>query len=458
MKTVNILRIYWITLVILVLPVLNTGVAKCEITTLTYQVSAGADDGHASADNKLMGYTFLRVGYWNGEPPPVTMSAMRFRDVNVPQGIFILDARLKFRAHSNPITGKSLYGVIHAEDADNPIGFSSRSITNIVKTTAEVNWDHSTHWSTNSLYTSPDISAVVQKVIDRPGWHAGNAMVITYSNRKSDGEYRHFLSYEFPTEPPHYGAPILEITYGEPPVSDFDEDGTVGPKDLKVVTEQYLQGILYYESDGRVVIETERYFGNHDGSGSAEGITWVDLTGEGSMGEGFLQALPDGGISINGHSNIEANSPHLSYQIDFNTPGPDTTYYLWVKGMAEYSSSDSIHYGLDGVSISSESANAARLVQGDVFTWLSETKAGPRPAVTIPSAGTHTLDIWMREDGAKIDRLLLTTDMNYDPVTNEPEESPHQPLALTADLNSDGIVNLPDFGIFAEDWGWPWME
>ncbi|MHC4656777.1 MAG: hypothetical protein ACYS91_17430, partial [Planctomycetota bacterium] len=226
----------------------------------------------------------------------------------------------------------------------------------------------------------------------------------------------------------------------------------------KVVTEQYLQSILYYESDGRVVIETERYFGNREGSGSAEGTTWVNLTGEGSMGEGFLQALPDEGISINGHSNIEADSPHLSYQIDFNTPGPDTTYYLWVKGMAEYNSSDSIHYGLDGVSISSESANAARLVQGDVFTWLSETKGGPRPAVTVTSAGTHTLDIWMREDGAKIDRLLLTTDMNYDPETDEPEESPHEPLALTADLNSDGIVNLPDFAIFAGDWGWPWME
>lgn len=456
MKTVNILRIYWITLLILVLPVLNTGEAKCEITRVTYQVSFGTDDGYTSDELQSTGRTYLRVGYWDEEPPPVTFSAMRFRNVDVPKGVLILDTRLKIRAFSTPILEEPLYGVIHAEDADYPAGFSSRYIKYIVKTDAEVIWDHIPYWETSWWYTSPDISAVVQEVIDRPGWHAGNAMVITYSNRKSEGNYRQFCSYEFGSQ--HTSGSKLEITYGVPPITDFDEDGTVGPKDLKVVTEQYLQSILYYESDGRVVIETERYFGNREGSGPAEGITWVDLTGEGSMGEGFLQALPDGGISINGHSNIEANSPHLSYQVDFNTPGPDTTYYLWVKGMAEYSSSDSIHYGLDGVSISSESANAARLVQSGVFTWLSETKAGPRPTVTVPSAGTHTLDIWMREDGAKIDRLLLTTDMNYDPGTSEPEESPHQPLALTADLNSDGTVNLPDFVIFAEDWGWPWME
>ena len=111
--------------------------------------------------------------------------------------------------------------MIHAEDADNPAGFSGRYIKDIVKTDAEVNWDHSTYWTTNRLYTSPDISALIQEVIDRPGWSAGNAVVITYSNRKSDGEYRHFLSYEFPAEPPHYGAPILEITYGYPPTGDF---------------------------------------------------------------------------------------------------------------------------------------------------------------------------------------------------------------------------------------------
>lgn len=458
MKHFNFLRIYRIILVILIAMSLTVEVANSEITTVTYQVSAWVDNAFTSQHVQYMSYIYLRVGYRNEESPPYTMCAMRFKDVNVPQGMLILDARLKIRAYSTPVLEEPLYGVIHAEDADNPADFSGRNIRDIVKTDTEVNWDHIPYWEDADLYTSPDISAMVQEVIDRLGWSVGNAMVITYSNRLSAGNYRQIISYEFPSSPPHYGAPILEITYGEPPISDFDEDGTVGPDDLKIFTEQYLQGILYYESDGQVVIEAERYFNNHQGSGLAEGITWIDFAGEGAMGEGFLQALPDGGININGHSDIEANSPHLSYQVDFNTPGPDTTYYLWVKGMAEGSSSNSIHYGLDGVSISSENANAPQLVQGDAFAWLSETNDGSIPEVTVPSAGIHTLDIWMREDGAKIDRLLLTTDVDYDPETNEPEESPHQPLDLTADLNFDGTVNLLDFAVFAEDWLWPWME
>ncbi|MHC4656776.1 MAG: hypothetical protein ACYS91_17425 [Planctomycetota bacterium] len=290
MKAVNILRIYWITLMVLVLPVLNTGEAQCEITTVTYQVSFGSDDGYTSDEVQSTGKVHLRVGYWDEEPPPVTFSAMRFRNVDVPQGVLILDARLKIRGYSHG--GDLLFGVIHAEDADYPAGFSGRYIKYIVKTDAEVNWDPVLYWEPADLYTSPDISAVVQEVIDRPGWRAGNAMVITYSNRKSEGNYRHFCSYEFGSL--HTSGPKLEITYGEPPISDFDQDGTVGPKDLKVVTEQYLQSILYYESDSRVVIETERYFVNREGSGPAEGITWVDLTGEGSMGEGLTSPqLPD---------------------------------------------------------------------------------------------------------------------------------------------------------------------
>ena len=65
MKTINLLRIYWITLVILVLPVLNTREAKCEITTVTYQVSTGIDNAFSSRHVKYMSYVYLRVGYRN---------------------------------------------------------------------------------------------------------------------------------------------------------------------------------------------------------------------------------------------------------------------------------------------------------------------------------------------------------------------------------------------------------
>lgn len=211
---------------------LTTDIANCETTTVTYQVSAWVDNAFSRQDVQYMSYIYLRVGYRNEEPPPYTMCTMRFRDVNVPQGVLITDARLKIRAYSTPVLEKPLYGVIHAEDADNPADFSGRNIRDIVKTDAEVNWDHIPYWETTWWYTSPDISAMVQEVIDRPGWSVGNAMVITYSNRLSAGNYRQICSYELGSQ--HTSGPKLEITYGEPPTGDFEPDGDVDFVDFAV--------------------------------------------------------------------------------------------------------------------------------------------------------------------------------------------------------------------------------
>jgi len=48
----------------------------------------------------------------------------------------------------------------------------------------------------------------------------------------------------------------------------------------------------------------------------------------------------------------------------------------------------------------------------DGFGWVHEASgvAGGPAAVDVPMAGSHTFRIWMREDGVKIDRFLLTTD------------------------------------------------
>lgn len=37
--------------------------------------------------------------------------------------------------------------------------------------------------------------------------------------------------------------------------------------------------------------------------------------------------------------------------------------------------------------------------------------------------GFHTLQIWLREDGLRLDRVLLTVDENYQPTGLGPAES-----------------------------------
>jgi hypothetical protein len=44
----------------------------------------------------------------------------------------------------------------------------------------------------------------------------------------------------------------------------------------------------------------------------------------------------------------------------------------------------------------------------------------------INSAGAHTINVWMREDGFRLDRIVLTTDSKYKPSGNGPAESPRK--------------------------------
>lgn len=234
MKYFNFIKISWVIIATSSAIALITSVANCETTTVTYQVLSGGDDSYTNIQLQFTGSDSLWIGYWDEEPPPYAMCAMRFVDVNVPPGVLITDARLIIRAFVNDL-GRLVYGVIQAEDEDNPPGFYGRLLVDITKTTESAQWDHLDDWSYTKWYTSPDISEVLQTIIDRPGWSAGNAMVVVYSNRKSEGQFRKICSYDFSS---NSGAK-LQITYGYPPAGDFEPDGDVDTIDFAVFADAW---------------------------------------------------------------------------------------------------------------------------------------------------------------------------------------------------------------------------
>jgi len=61
---------------------------------------------------------------------------------------------------------------------------------------------------------------------------------------------------------------------------------------------------------------------------------------------------------------------------------------------------------------------------GSVWTWDSVNGNGQDPLVLNLSAGTHTLRISGREDGTKLDRLLITNDMAFVPSEENPDNVP----------------------------------
>jgi hypothetical protein len=169
---------------------------------------------------------------------------------------------------------------------------------------------------------------------------------------------------------------------------------------------------------------------------------WVAKDIDGSIGDGCVQALPDLGSSID--LNIETTSPNLTYEIDFITTGK---YYLWARGMADNAADDSLHYGVDGVVVSTGDADSIKVNTGS-FEW-SNGNGAVIASIEIPSVGLHTLDIWMREDGAIIDRLLLTTNDAYLPAQPQETDSANQ---LKSDIDGIGGVDMSDFAIISKNW------
>ncbi|MHC4744225.1 MAG: hypothetical protein ACYS8Z_20090, partial [Planctomycetota bacterium] len=226
---------------------------------------------------------------------------------------------------------------------------------------------------------------------------------------------------------------------------DIDGDCVVNLFDVALFVEQWLEVRgPFIESDGLVVIEAEHYLSNSTGSGQGEGWMWVSRDLDGSIGDGCVQALPDHGASID--SEIAARSPHLTYEIEFATTG---TYYLWVRGTADNTAGDSVHYGVDGVAASSSAGDSIQVAIGS-FEWSNGSR-GVIASVDIASAGLHALDIWMREDGIVIDRLLLTTDAAYIPAQPPETDSLTQP---EADIDGIGGVTISDYALLA----WHWLD
>jgi hypothetical protein len=231
------------------------------------------------------------------------------------------------------------------------------------------------------------------------------------------------------------------------PLRDLDGNCEVDWYDMLILAEQWLKsGGVFQESHGLVVMEGEHYFSKTEGSGLLKGYRWQHLSSGSAVGENFMQVLPDAGNSID--SNLGSSSPMLSYVIDFHQRGSQT-YYVWLKGMAKDRASDDLHYGLDGSAISGNWSDCLKLPTSGNFSWRSLRGDGSRPTLTVTSPGEHTLDLWMREDGAQIDRLLLTVDPDYTP--DSPPESNTYPQ-LAGDLDGDYWVTTPDFALLAQQW------
>lgn len=165
-----------------------------------------------------------------------------------------------------------------------------------------------------------------------------------------------------------------------------------------------------------VSMEAESHRTNTPGTGSTPHTWNLATTPTGFTGTGYMQSTPDSGQNVNtGYTDPASGSCRLDFKVNFTQTG---AHYIWVRGRAiagVVGSSDSCHVGLNWQATSdSDRVNSF----SDAWTWRRITMDGNDATFSVPAAGVHTVNVWMREDGFRFDNILLTTNASYAGVTD----------------------------------------
>ncbi|MGH7410861.1 MAG: DUF2341 domain-containing protein, partial [Candidatus Methylomirabilis sp.] len=116
---------------------------------------------------------------------PVFTVGIRFQNITIPQGATITNAYVEFTATEAKSSTTSL--TFEGEASDNAPTFccspttANWNITSRPKTSASATWSNVPSWSAGVAYQTPNLSAVIQEIVDRSGWASGNSLVIIVS-------------------------------------------------------------------------------------------------------------------------------------------------------------------------------------------------------------------------------------------------------------------------------------
>lgn len=180
-------------------------------TEVNVTVIHGSDDcyvyDYPTPTTMRLTYDYLYLGYQ-------CIAGVRFQSVNVPKGVTIEEAYITFRAHGQFVTDiDDLY--VYGEDVDSAAAYSTvANFNGRDRTTEKVLWTLGS-WTVGVDYNTPDLTAIVQEIIDRAGWAANQDMAFFVQHEGSSTKYKQAKSYEEDTT---YCA-RLYIRYAPPVVA-----------------------------------------------------------------------------------------------------------------------------------------------------------------------------------------------------------------------------------------------
>jgi type IV pilus assembly protein PilY1 len=157
----------------------------------------------------LLTYTYQTC---DGTPADVR-TGLRFTEVDVPQGSTITGARIDFISTTteggNPSLRVKMQDANDAEPFAVDTPFTARTFltTNVPWTTTSTPVLDNP-WTVDTTHSTPDLAALVQDVVNRPGWCGGNDMM--FMIERSGGSQALRTAYSSEAENP---SPVLTLTY-----------------------------------------------------------------------------------------------------------------------------------------------------------------------------------------------------------------------------------------------------
>ena len=176
-------------------------------TIFEVRVATGNDDGEERVDNGTMYLTSSDLELIS-DGATAQLVGMRFTNVTVPNGTSIANAYVQFQVDelNSGATNVNVQG--QAIDDAPTFTTSNSNISSRSRTTAAVPWAPVAWNTVNDAgpdQRTPDISAVIQEIVNRPGWVSGNDIVIilTGSGERTAESYNGVAA----------AAPLLHIEY-----------------------------------------------------------------------------------------------------------------------------------------------------------------------------------------------------------------------------------------------------
>jgi|GEM_PF-3934696 len=190
-------------------------------------------------------------------------------------------------------------------------------------------------------------------------------------------------------------------------------------------------GAIQQRGDGVIMIDAA----DVDSFNSRYGSTgWSVTDAAGDTGEGSI-TTSNWWRRLDRH--FTKRSPQATYTVNFAQAG---TYYVWIRGSAPDTGSNSVHVGINGKARSSADRISLDTTDSS-FAWTNDTMDGHRATITVNETGIATIDLWMREDGFTIDSIFLTQDASETPT----DQGPVANLRVTPDTGLNlRLVNIGD--------------